>query len=177
MDPPIYQCQTGHLICPDCLENPDLETCPTCSKPYDKDNPIRNGFAEKIAADLPKPCRYLDNGCPEQALISGNGNKANHERNCIYRPIPSCPANKSGCRSKVLFKDIANHIHNGECGQQQQSQDADTTFRFGVPCNLILPTPIQEQYLVDTPSPRWLNTGGYRPFNEKDLFFYIKSRE
>ena len=44
--PPIYQCEEGHIVCPNC--KPMLKECPICSQRY-SDPAIRCRFAEKLA--------------------------------------------------------------------------------------------------------------------------------
>jgi len=44
--PPIYQCEEGHIVCPNC--KPMLKECPICSQRY-SEPAIRCRFAEKLA--------------------------------------------------------------------------------------------------------------------------------
>ncbi|XP_059913451.1 E3 ubiquitin-protein ligase Siah2 isoform X4 [Gadus macrocephalus] len=54
--PPILQCQAGHLVCNQCRQK--LSCCPTCRGPLTPS--IRNLAMEKVASNLPFPCKGED---------------------------------------------------------------------------------------------------------------------
>ncbi len=96
----VFQCQNGHIICSKC--QPKLSTCPVCR--VGMATKIRNSVAEKIIADLPKPCRYTENGCDYTLGLQLDL----HEKYCTYRPV-QCPA-LGACYAKVLIKDLKQHV-------------------------------------------------------------------
>ena len=80
--PPIYQCDSGHLICTIC--RPKLTCCPSCRGPLGS---VRNLAMEKVAETVKFPCKYASSGCTLRML---HNEKRSHEEICEYRPY-SCP--------------------------------------------------------------------------------------
>ncbi len=106
-NPPIYQCQNGHLICSRCIARPEITVCPSCRHELDKNNKIRNIVAEKMINHMPQPCKYEDKGCPERVFPAEK--RELHEKECPCRALPKCPIVQS-CRETVTFKDLLDHM-------------------------------------------------------------------
>lgn len=99
MDAPVFQCDSGHIICKDCRSV--LEHCPTCNIPLGQ---TRNIIAERMLEKLPRPCQFAENGCRlEFDLIS----LAKHESICNFRRIQCVHLN---CKEKVVFAGLLSHI-------------------------------------------------------------------
>lgn len=48
----VYQCTNGHIYCSECKDMPNMNVCPQCRVPLDKQNPIRNIAFTEIVANL-----------------------------------------------------------------------------------------------------------------------------
>ena len=75
----IYQCQSGHLFCEDCLEK--MKNCSVCQKPLNKDS--RNLMVEKILSILNKYTEPTNGSIIAKSLPKTNSNK----KKCIIEPM------------------------------------------------------------------------------------------
>ncbi|RUS89919.1 hypothetical protein EGW08_002360 [Elysia chlorotica] len=99
--PPIMQCQSGHIVCQSCRQK--LNMCPTCRGPLGN---IRNLAMEKVAASVPFPCRYSNNGCPLTLLHT---EKSEHEDTCEHRPY-TCPCPGASCKWQGSLEQVMPHL-------------------------------------------------------------------
>ena len=99
--PPIYQCNSGHLICSNC--RPKLQSCPSCRGSLGN---IRNLGMEKVAETIQFPCKYANSGCQERLLHT---QKRTHEETCEYRPY-SCPCPGTTCRWQGSLEEVLTHL-------------------------------------------------------------------
>jgi len=129
--PHVYSCLNGHQICESCSS--EVKNCPQCR--ISLQNKARNRFAERMCEDVEVTCpkeacgakvvfsayqQHMDNdckarlvpctlGCPETVAFC---KLAEHEKTCIYRPMP-CPL----CDSSPKFEakttaDLVSHLMN-----------------------------------------------------------------
>lgn len=83
MEPPIYQCNTGHSFCSTC--KPKLSKCPTCTSPIGNS---RNFALESMLDTVKFPCPNADLGCPDFQTRAG---LKKHKSTCGYGGN-DCPA-------------------------------------------------------------------------------------
>lgn len=83
MQPPIFQCANGHVLCKSCKTK--VDKCPTCRC---SSIDVRNLQLEKIAEKAEKPCRH---GC---SLMLPYLKEPEHAAQCSKRPLccryPNC---------------------------------------------------------------------------------------
>lgn len=102
MLPPIYQCQTGHSICFNCL--PHVKECPTCKSPSIK---TQNFALEQIINLINYPCKF--DGC--QFATKASLIKV-HEETCIHGTF-KCPLDGYvECNAQITHGEMYNHIKN-----------------------------------------------------------------
>ncbi|CAI8020844.1 E3 ubiquitin-protein ligase SIAH1 [Geodia barretti] len=99
--PPIYQCESGHLICNTCKER--VQCCPSCRGRL---GTVRNLAMEKVAETVKFPCKYASNGCTMRLLHT---EKRIHETNCERRPY-ACPCPGTSCKWEGPLDDVLNHL-------------------------------------------------------------------
>lgn len=109
---PAQQCSQGHVTCSACATT----ECASCQQPFLKESPI---LVNKLLDVLPRPCRYLKEGCPEVFLIDDK-----HEAHCGYRSI-WCRAEQ--CKEKVHVRQMMTH-----CKEKHHSIEADSKFNRNV---------------------------------------------
>ncbi|KAF8684786.1 hypothetical protein HU200_044209 [Digitaria exilis] len=85
LEPPIYQCGVGHLICKSCCAK--LKKCPVCP---------RIGFErcfgmEHVVESIEVSCSFAKHGCTKSIVYF---NKKRHEKACRHGPC-FCP--ETGC--------------------------------------------------------------------------------
>lgn len=102
MFPPIFQCETGHSICSNCL--PNITECPTCKSTFKK---TQNFALAQLINHINYPCKY------EKCKFSTKAMKIKaHEASCIHSTF-TCPLKSYvGCEAKVTHSEIYNHIRN-----------------------------------------------------------------
>ena len=107
--PPIYQCDSGHLICSNC--RPKLNnSCPSCRGPLGS---VRNLAMEKVAETVKFPCKYASSGCTLRLL---HNEKRTHEEVCEHRPY-MCPCPGTSCKWQGPLDSVLEDLltsHNGE---------------------------------------------------------------
>lgn len=99
--PPIYQCDSGHLICTSC--RPKLTCCPSCRGNLGS---VRNLAMEKVAETVKFPCKYASSGCILRML---HNEKRCHEEVCEYRPY-SCPCPGTSCKWQGMLDSVLDHL-------------------------------------------------------------------
>ena len=99
--PPIFQCDSGHLICTNC--KPKLQCCPSCRGPL---GGVRNLAMEKVAETVQFPCKYASSGCSLRMLHKA---KRAHEEICEYRPY-SCPCPGTSCKWSGNLDLVLDHL-------------------------------------------------------------------
>ena len=99
--PPIFQCDSGHLICTHC--KPKLQNCPSCRGHL---GGVRNLAMEKVAETVRFPCKYSSSGCTLRML---HGEKKSHEESCEYRPY-SCPCPGTSCKWQGPLDHVLDHL-------------------------------------------------------------------
>ena len=105
--PPIYACQTGHMICCDC--RPRLHSCPTCRLPYpgEGEQNHRLYFAERLLEErVPISCTFAELGCDLE--LAGAAMKRHEESGCPFEPLP-CELKGNGCTALVSRKMMQRH--------------------------------------------------------------------
>lgn len=99
--PPIFQCESGHLICNTCKER--VQCCPSCRGRL---GTVRNLAMEKVAETVKFPCKYASNGCSTRLLHT---EKRIHEASCERRPY-ACPCPGTSCKWEGPLDDVLNHL-------------------------------------------------------------------
>ena len=99
--PPIFQCDSGHLICTNC--KPKVQCCPSCRGPL---GGVRNLAMEKVAETVQFPCKYANSGCTLRMLHKA---KRAHEEVCEYRPY-SCPCPGTSCKWNGNLDLVLDHL-------------------------------------------------------------------
>lgn len=99
--PPIFQCESGHLICTQC--KPKVACCPSCRGPL---GGVRNLAMEKVAETVQFPCKYVHSGCILRFLHKA---KRAHEEMCEYRPY-SCPCPGTSCKWHGNLDLVLDHL-------------------------------------------------------------------
>lgn len=74
----IHSCETGHVICSDCMNQ--LSECPSCRQNLLPT--IRCYALEKVAVNVIFPCEYDSNGCGFKGKLE---NIKEHEENCTFQ--------------------------------------------------------------------------------------------
>ncbi|CAE8625746.1 unnamed protein product [Polarella glacialis] len=98
----IFQCQLGHHICEDCLD--ELKTrsglCPTCTQPFPP-TVARNFGMEKLA-------EHFSFACPQACGFRGKPDALRtHKAECKLRLV-KCPLKE--CEHRCSLKDLPLHI-------------------------------------------------------------------
>lgn len=104
-DVPIPQCEAGHIVCRPC--NGHLTKCPTCRRNLNKN--ITNSVASSLVELIPHKCKYFENGCQVQDLLSS---LVKHEIVCEERTI-QCPL--LSCSKMVQLKEFDQHVDANKC--------------------------------------------------------------
>eukprot|EP01116_Phalansterium_solitarium_P014198 TRINITY_DN31753_c0_g1_i1.p1 TRINITY_DN31753_c0_g1~~TRINITY_DN31753_c0_g1_i1.p1 ORF type:complete len:268 (-),score=43.13 TRINITY_DN31753_c0_g1_i1:621-1424(-) len=99
MKPPIFQCNSGHLICNSCATK--LKKCPSCRIPL---NGVRNRALEKIAETIEYSCMHSTFGCGHVATCA---EISSHESACSFRPLPCLLG--GNCRWLGALNDFKEH--------------------------------------------------------------------
>jgi E3 ubiquitin-protein ligase SIAH1 len=100
VQPPILQCQSGHLICSNC--RPKL-TCPTCREPLGN---ICNLAMEIVVSTVMFPCKYSTSGCAVSLLHT---EKEEHEESCEFGPY-SCQCPWASCKWQGSLEQLVTHL-------------------------------------------------------------------
>jgi hypothetical protein len=104
---PIYQCDSGHIICKSCHSK--LETCPQCRSPL---RAGRSLVAERLLEAFPEPCKFAHLGC-DAVVVPYKAEE--HAKECEFREV-ACPIDE--CEVKTVITEMNNHIvtahHDGE---------------------------------------------------------------
>jgi len=99
--PPIFQCDSGHMICATC--KPRVTICPQCRGQY---RGQRLYFAERLLEKIPVPCKYSDEGCQVELLLS---DITTHEGSCPYGEV-ECPNLEYGCKTREVRRKMGDHV-------------------------------------------------------------------
>ncbi|CAA6665384.1 unnamed protein product [Spirodela intermedia] len=107
MDPPIFQCQNGHITCSSCCAK--MNRCHSCLLPL---GPTRCLALEKVVESIKVPCPYAGNGCGE---IVGYAQRDAHKAACSHAPC-HCPI--AGCAFTGSVPQLARHFRSlhAHCG-------------------------------------------------------------
>lgn len=100
MLPPIYQCQTGHCVCSDCIKT--TKKCPTCQASF---NSTQNFALAQIIQHMVYPCVYKEcsYSCKPKDIRK-------HEASCVYQP-ELCPVEVSTqCQVEPIRSKIREHL-------------------------------------------------------------------
>lgn len=98
LEPPIYQCGVGHLVCKSCCKR--LKKCPLCTR-----TAFERCFGmERVVETVEVPCCFAKNGCTKKITYF---NKKKHEKACRYGPC-FCP--EPGCGFTGPAVALANHL-------------------------------------------------------------------
>lgn len=100
MQPPIFQCETGHSICSTCL--PKMKQCPTCKSPSIK---TQNFALAQIINHIDYPCRY------EKCKFSTKATQIKaHEATCVHGTF-KCPLREYvKCDAQITHAEMNGHI-------------------------------------------------------------------
>jgi len=106
---PIFQCESGHLICKQCFER--FRHCWTCAWTLARAKPAASGKAlaeirslavENLLSRITKPCRFLSLGCTTTIT-----NFNQHELNCDHMLV-DCVV--TSCHTKQAMKNLLDHV-------------------------------------------------------------------
>ncbi len=102
-DPPIFQCENGHLVCAGCKPKLANGKCPQGNCLLQRQ---RSRLAEKLLekADLPRPCKYAVIGCFHEDKMA---TLPKHEADCGFRSVV-CP--DLDCVDRVAERDVLSHL-------------------------------------------------------------------
>ena len=99
---PIYQCESGHLLCNNCW--PKLTKCPSCRKQL---TPNRSLLAEQMLEKIFVPCQ--NQGCKEKVCMGGG--QINHDGDCLYAAlkclVPNCA--EITCKASLIEHFLTHH--------------------------------------------------------------------
>lgn len=100
MLPPIYQCETGHCVCYDCIKG--IKTCPTCRGKF---NSTQNFALAQVITYMIYPC------CHENCNFSTRARDIRkHEATCPYRPR-ICPLEDIDfCNVQPISSEMYEHL-------------------------------------------------------------------
>ncbi|XP_072474401.1 E3 ubiquitin-protein ligase siah2-like [Notamacropus eugenii] len=126
VQPPILQCQDGHLLCNPCREK--VSSCPTCRGSLTPS--IRNLAMEKVASAVPFPCKDTTSSSTVHHM-----EKPEYENKCLYYlsswqhwpvvvrsslswgatdqyedPFHSCPCPGSSCEWQGWLVELMSHL-------------------------------------------------------------------
>ena len=102
--PRIWQCTNGHLTCDSCHNH--TTCCPLCRSSFSN---IRPFTAEKLAKQVPTPCKNYGSGCNKTLPWR---EREQHEISCDFA-IAHCPV--LSCSVQVPIKETMEHmrsVHN-----------------------------------------------------------------
>ncbi len=74
----VYQCNTGHLVCANCLTK--LRKCPICQGMYRK---VRHDLAEGLLDSMKFQCSWKQFGCPFTQVARKD--LTSHEAQCEFK--------------------------------------------------------------------------------------------
>ena len=97
--PRIWQCSNGHLTCDTCYAR--TSRCPLCRSAFSN---VRPFTAEKLAQQVPLPCKNQANGCTKALPWRES---VQHEAACEFATA-NCPV--LSCTVQVSIKDIMDHM-------------------------------------------------------------------
>jgi len=97
--PRIWQCNNGHLTCHLCHSH--TRVCPLCRTQFSTVRPLA---AERLAAQLPSPCKNQQYGCPATLPWA---DKLEHEAVCGHA-VGHCPV--LSCTTMVPVNTIVEHL-------------------------------------------------------------------
>ncbi|CAL4977533.1 unnamed protein product [Urochloa decumbens] len=101
LNPPIFQCAVGHLICPSCLDKlRNTKKCHFCSREGDYN---RCYAMEKVLGSMQVPCSHAKYGC---TLMISYCQRQDHEATCPHG-LCFCPESSCGFseRSPAVLLD------------------------------------------------------------------------
>ena len=93
----IFQCQNGHVLCPDCIDNV-RGICPSCRGHINKT--IRNLIAEQLAQKAPTGCGFKN--CN---FVGPRSEIKKHHKICERRPL-KCPIGECVWRYLPNFPNL-----------------------------------------------------------------------
>ncbi|XP_023240758.1 E3 ubiquitin-protein ligase Siah1-like [Centruroides sculpturatus] len=101
VQPPVYQCTNGHIVCSRCREQ--IEVCHSCREPLGY---IRCFILEQLASTLTTPCSNQSLGCPKTLRTD---TRHEHEQRCPFRPI-TCPLFDDHCNWNGRNSEFKSHL-------------------------------------------------------------------
>ena len=106
----IIQCQNGHLLCEECTNKINGNTCPNCRAPLDQlagNKRIRALAAQQLieSMDLTFPCKH-----PNCEFSASKHEAIMHEKKCKYRLVP-CP--DECCKQQWPLANLLEHMKYG----------------------------------------------------------------
>lgn len=122
MQPPIFQCTSGHNICGQC--NNRVMKCPLCRGP----KAGRIVVLEKLSLNIRFPCQFASDGCTFTAKSCA---LKNHEIGCQFS-CRTCPMSKlRQCSWTGMVKDLVEH-YTQKHPQHTYFESALTLMAFGM---------------------------------------------
>jgi len=97
--PRIWQCKNGHLTCALCHSH--TRVCPLCRTPFSSVRPLA---VERLAAELPTPCKNQQHGCLTSLPWA---ERIEHEAGCDHT-VGHCPV--LSCTDMVPVSTIVEHL-------------------------------------------------------------------
>jgi len=99
LPPRIWQCNNGHLTCNSCHAHTRL--CPLCRTNFTNVRPLA---AERLAAQVPTPCRNAAHGC---SVSLAWADRQRHEAECDLA-VGHCPV--LSCSAPVPLRGVVDHL-------------------------------------------------------------------
>lgn len=99
LPPRIWQCNNGHLTCNSCHAHTRL--CPLCRSNFTAVRPLA---AERLAAQVPTPCRNAAHGCRVSLAWA---DRQRHEAECELG-VGHCPV--ISCSAPVSLRGVVEHL-------------------------------------------------------------------
>jgi len=99
LPPRIWQCNNGHLTCSSCHTH--TRVCPLCRTPFSNVRPLA---AERLAAQVPTPCKNQPHGC---GVSLAWADRQLHEAVCDLA-VGHCPV--LSCSAQVRLNKVVEHL-------------------------------------------------------------------
>jgi len=99
LPPRIWQCNNGHLTCSSCHTH--TRVCPLCRTPFSNVRPLA---AERLAAQVPTPCKNQPHGC---CVSLPWADRQQHEAVCDLA-VGHCPV--LSCTAQVKLNKVVDHL-------------------------------------------------------------------